>query len=155
MITGPWALVVPITAKVSSSHRGATNERWVSRRWNPTVMPKPLTAYMSTRAIRSGTRKPLPHVHAAAPRIAAAGSTTAARLAYRCAGAIGRGGGSVLGKSSAADRESRRVGSCLVDCNRSLLTSGDDGVRVDQAPVGGGDQARDREDVEEVGEFKL
>src|SRR3954465_819312 len=46
--TGPWTAIWPSPANVYSSQRFVANDRWVNSRWKPTVMPKPVSRYMTT-----------------------------------------------------------------------------------------------------------
>ena len=41
-MTGPSIAAEPHTAKTPRSQRLVANERWVKRRWKPTVTPNPV-----------------------------------------------------------------------------------------------------------------
>ena len=49
-MTGPWTDIEPNAANVYSTDLCVWNERCVSRRWKPSVTPKPVIAYMMARA---------------------------------------------------------------------------------------------------------
>ena len=51
--TGPWTAIWPSPANVYSSQRFVANDRWVNSRWKPTVMPKPVSRYMTTMTMMS------------------------------------------------------------------------------------------------------
>ncbi len=52
-MTGPSIAAEPRIASVARTPFLVLNARWVSRRWNPTVTPSPVAAYMITNTTRS------------------------------------------------------------------------------------------------------
>ena len=48
-MTGPWTAIEPAAANRYSTGFEVWNERWVSIRWKPTVMPKPVMRYIATQ----------------------------------------------------------------------------------------------------------
>src|SRR5688500_459881 len=79
-MTGPWTAIEPRTANAYSSGFGAWNERWVRRRWKPTVTPSPVSTYITARIARSVADTALFQSNTIAARKVTKGTTTAARL---------------------------------------------------------------------------
>src|SRR4029450_9922574 len=79
-MTGPCTAVEPTTANAYSSGFETWNERWVRRRWKPTVTPNPVSTYRTPRIPRSVADTALFHSNTIAARNATKGNATAARL---------------------------------------------------------------------------
>ncbi len=71
----------PSTANAYSSGFGAWKERCVRRRWKPTVIPSPVSTYITARIARSVAVTALFQSRTIAAMVARNGSTTAPRLA--------------------------------------------------------------------------
>ena len=79
-MTGPWTAIEPSTANAYSTGFEVWNERWVSSRWKPTVIPTAVSRYMHAAIARSAGLTRLFQSRAIAAIVAAKGTTTAPRL---------------------------------------------------------------------------
>src|SRR4051812_41341801 len=77
-MTGPWTAIEPSVANAYSSGFETWNERWVRRRWKPTVTPSPVSTYITPRITRSVADTALFHSNTIAARKATKGRATAA-----------------------------------------------------------------------------
>jgi hypothetical protein len=80
-MTGPCTAIEPSTAKVYSSGFEVWKERWVSRRWKPTVTPIAVARYITAAITRSVTLTILFQSRTTAVSVARKGTSTAPRLA--------------------------------------------------------------------------
>src|SRR4029450_13776315 len=79
-MTGPCTAVEPTTANPYSSGFDTWNERWVRRRWKPTVTPTPVSTDITARIARAVADTALCHSNTIAARNATKGRATAARF---------------------------------------------------------------------------
>jgi hypothetical protein len=79
-MTGPCTAIEPRAANAYSSGFETWNERWVRRRWKPTVTPTPVSTYITARIARSVADTALFQSNTIAARKATNGNTTAARF---------------------------------------------------------------------------
>jgi hypothetical protein len=84
-ITDPWIAIDPSTANACSTHGRAWNDRCVSIRWKPTVIPRPVNTYNTANNPKSVQPTTLFHNRTIAAKNASSGMITAARLTLRWA----------------------------------------------------------------------
>ena len=80
-IAGPCTAIEPSMANVYSIGFEVWKERWVRRRWKPTVIPTAVSKYMTAAMIRSAGVTRLFQSSTIAVIVATKGITTAPRLA--------------------------------------------------------------------------
>src|SRR5437868_2570152 len=102
---GPWTAIDPRATKITLSQEYVSNERWVNRRWKPTVIPRAVKTYMPTRRPRSTQEKPQPQRKKGAAAKPKKGTTITIRVTNRTASAARsvaawRGGNSATGSAT-------------------------------------------------------
>jgi hypothetical protein len=75
--------MLPATARATRTGVTHSKLRWVNNRWNPTVIPRPVTVYMNAIRARSRPEIPFPQKYQIARKTAAKGVTMVTTAARR------------------------------------------------------------------------